>query len=181
MKMATTSKQWLCAFILLAFSGGLLAHPNERFDINANYATGVTVGENSGTGLFIRKYFDRNYAQMVGRYSYGEYEPVSSLAFTVGRYFYQEKLSAIEFPVGMHYFLSVNGEYNHKKDYEDVKASLYPGIGLAIDFFNPGTKGIGSSFSIAYGSRMWFFGDSYELNRVYLGAVFASASLVYNW
>lgn len=185
----------MVALISVCAHGSVMAHQNQPIEMTANFATGVAVGESVGTGLFIRKYFNTSYVQLVGAYSYGEYQPISSLAFAVGRYFYQEEISAIRMPVGLHYFFSMNSEYWHDKKQEALvpkgeeelvpvsptSAYLYPGLGLAIDLFNPGTKGVGSSFSIGYGSRIQFVDDSYQLESLYLGAVFASASLVYNW
>ena len=190
MKKLLRNKQWPIVLLALTLHGVVLAQPKVPLEINADYATGVAVGESVGRGLFIRKYFDKNYAQFVGAYSYGEYQPKSNLAFAVGRYFYQETISNIDFPIGLHYFFSMNSEYWHEPDDqlgpklpagERTTAYMYPGIGLGIDFFNPGTRGIGSSFSIGYGSRIEFVGDSYQVENLYLGAVFASASLVYNW
>ena len=77
--------------LLLLMVNNAAAHPNETLNMNADYATGVAVGEGIGTGLFIRKYFERNYVQLVGAYSYGD-QPVSNLGISIGRYFYQEKI-----------------------------------------------------------------------------------------
>lgn len=184
---------FLSVFLVMCFSESVYAHSKDPLAMNASYATGVSVGESVGTGLFIRKYFQRNYVQLVGAYEYSSSSEgirdnvVSNLAFAFGRYFYQEDLTAIELPVGLHYFFSMNSQYWHRDEEPKLmgqlptRAFLYPGIGLAIDFFNPGTIGVGASFSIGYGSRIEFVEDNYKLENLYIGAVFASASLVYNW
>ena len=79
-------KIFFVGWLLILTINSAVAHPNEMLKLNADYAKGFAIGEGIGTGLLVRKYFERNYAQLVGAYSYGD-GPVSNIGFSVGRYF----------------------------------------------------------------------------------------------
>lgn len=162
-------------------SAGVLAEQAEPAP-GPRYAVGVSLGWVVANGLSYRHYLGPAYVQgtfagMIDKEVDEEYVDAS---ISYGRYLNQFELGAGHFPVGVK---AVGGlELEHKQgifgnDPGEVTNKTHTGVGLGVDFGNPGARGMVFSMDIIYtatfkGFRDWEF--------VELGLL-PSASVHYNF
>lgn len=135
-------KKFIFLVCLLSLSHQVLAE--EFVTERSSFGVGVSAGAVSGSGIDVIKYFDDYYIQGSAMFIYeAQGDSFTDFALVFGKYLHKEKILSFGLPVGFKLFGGVN---------YDSDAKLNKAFGFGVEFFNPGSRGVGLWYNVSYGT-----------------------------